>query len=47
MNGRIIQYRNWLAAEQLEDTPERKEAFEAGWEWCKEGFRLDLSRLID
>jgi hypothetical protein len=39
-------YRNWLFEEQLEDTPERKKTFQAGWERCKEDFQTYFPRPI-
>lgn len=37
-----INYQNWLANEQLTDTPDRKEAFQTGWEWAMDTVRERL-----
>lgn len=29
-----IEYLNWLATENLSDTPDRREAFQTGYEWA-------------
>ena len=40
-----VQYSNWLANDELDDTPERKEAFQTGWEWCYELMQEKLRKF--
>jgi hypothetical protein len=40
-----VQYHNWLLNDSLEDTSERKEAFQAGWKWCHEIMQEKFRKL--
>lgn len=41
-----VDYDNWLAGDQLEDTPERREAFRVGWEWSFQNMQEKMRRIF-
>ena len=41
------QYQNWLCNDDVEDTKERREAFEAGWEYAWDIAEEKIKRALE